>query len=218
MKSEKMEPTFSVVMTVYDNARELEENLPAYLSQDYAPGYEMIIVDESSTDDTDDVLTRFKTSPREGGASRLYTTFLPRPNRLVSRQRMALTLGVKAAKNEWIVFSDIHTAPSPTWLKEIAEYISGSTALMLGYMRKDGDIRLQLFDDINGASTIVGKAERQRANGHKGKFLRYQRGKYDFLTVPAKQGHEALRLYELPIHGFQLFGYRLRTFFYNMTH
>ena len=220
-----MEPTFSVVMTVYDNARELEENLPAYLSQDYAPGYEMIIVDESSSDDTDDVLTRFKANIEPSTLnvpskpiSRLYTTFLPRPNRLVSRQRMALTLGVKAARNKWIVFSDIHTVPSPTWLKEIAEFTTGSTTLILGYQRKNGDIRLQLFDDINSASTIVGKAERQRANGHKGKFLRYLRGKYDFIAVPANQGHDLLRLYEHPIHGIQLFGYRMRTIFYNMSH
>ncbi|MCR5643033.1 MAG: glycosyltransferase [Prevotella sp.] len=213
-----MEPTISVVMTVYDNARELEENLPAYLSQDYAAGYELIVVDESSTDDTDDVLTRFKSTLSEEGPSRLYTTFLPRPNRLVSRQRMALTLGVKAAKNEWIVFSNIHNVPSPTWLKEIAEFAKGSTELIIGYVGKNGDIRLQLFNEISSAGSIIGKAERQRANGHKGKFMRHLRGKYDFMAVPTRLGHDVLRLYELPIRGSQLFRYRVQTILYNMVH
>ena len=245
-----MKPTFSVVMTVYDNARELEENLPAYLGQNYERGYEVIVVDESSTDDTDDVLTRFKaanereqsetnfnSTEREQSRAevkaaneqeqnetninttpRFYTTFLPRPNRRVSRQRMALTLGVKAARNEWIVFTSVHVAPSATWLTELAEFATANTALMLGYIRKNGDIRLQLFDDIDKAHTIVGKAERRRSNGHKGKLLRRLRGKYDFTVVRTSLGHNLLRHYELDIHGNKLLGYRLRTMLYNLFH
>ena len=45
----KNERRFSIIMTVYDQAGELEENLPAFLQQEYEPGYEVIVVDESST-------------------------------------------------------------------------------------------------------------------------------------------------------------------------
>ena len=51
-----MSRCFSIVMTVYDQAHDLEENLPAFLTQEYEPGYEVIVVDESSTDNTEDVL------------------------------------------------------------------------------------------------------------------------------------------------------------------
>jgi len=216
-----MVPSFSVVMTVYDNARELEQNLPAYLGQDYGQGFEVIVVDESSTDDTADVLMRFKTSSgAEGveGAPRLYSTFLPRPNRQVSRQRMALTLGVKAAKKEWVVFADINKVPDSKWLSELAEFTTDDTAMMLGYIRKNGDIRLQLFSDINAANTIVGKAERRKSNGHKGRLLRRLRGKYDFCVVRTSKGHDLLKLYEQDIRGSRLFGYRLRTMAYNLFH
>ena len=37
-------------MTVYDQAYELQENLTAFLTQQYQPGYEVVVVDESSTD------------------------------------------------------------------------------------------------------------------------------------------------------------------------
>ena len=47
---------FSIIITVYDQAHELKENLPAYLTQVYEPGYEVMVVDETSTDDTPDVL------------------------------------------------------------------------------------------------------------------------------------------------------------------
>lgn len=211
--SDKMHPRFSVVMTVFDNAHELEENLPAYLTQEYEPGYEVIIVDESSTDETDDVLTRFKATH-----AHLYTTFLPRPNRRVSRYRMALTLGVKAAKNEWIIFADIRHSPAKTWLSELAEYATSSQAMILGYYKNNGDTRLQLFDDIGLSRDIVSKTERRKANGHRGSLLRYLRGKYDFTVVSANRGHDLLRFYELDLRGGRLMACRLRTLLYNMFH
>ena len=55
-----MKESFSIVMTVYDQASELESNLPAFLTQEYEPGYEVIVVDETSTDNTEDVLKIMK--------------------------------------------------------------------------------------------------------------------------------------------------------------
>ena len=94
-------PRLSVIMTVHDQARELEEHLSVILSQDYAPGYELIVVDESSTDDTEDVLNRMKRN-----CPHLYTTFIPESSHYLSRRKLALTLGVKAAKNEWLIFTE----------------------------------------------------------------------------------------------------------------
>ena len=132
MNSSNNNATFSVIMTVYDEARKLEENLPLFLEQDYETGYEVIVVDESSTDDTVDVLKLQKAK-----YPHLYTTFLPKPNRLVTRQRLALTLGVKATKNEWIIFTGIQTPPpSDQWLKELAEFTAEGTALLLGYINR----------------------------------------------------------------------------------
>ena len=41
-------------MTAYDQAYELKESLPVFLTQQYEPGYEVVVVDESSTDETAD--------------------------------------------------------------------------------------------------------------------------------------------------------------------
>ena len=56
------ERKYSIVMTCYDQATELESNLPAFLTQEYEPGYEVIVVNESSTDQTEDVLKLFKSN------------------------------------------------------------------------------------------------------------------------------------------------------------
>lgn len=215
MNSSNNNVTFSVIMTVYDEARKLEENLPLFLEQDYETGYEVIVVDESSTDDTVDVLKLQKAK-----YPHLYTTFLPKPNRLVTRQRLALTLGVKAAKNEWIIFTDIQTPPpSDQWLKELTEFTVEGTTLLLGYInRKTGDMRLQQFANVDDARLYISKAERKRANGHNGKRLRYIRGKYDFVVVRKEQGHETLRLYERDVRGLRLLGRRIGIFCHNLFH
>lgn len=209
-------PRFSVVLAVSDNSQELEQHLPAFLEQDYEPGYEVVVVDESSTDDTDDVLTRFKNQ-----FAHLYTTFLPKPRLNITRQRLALTIGVKAAKYEWIIFANINTyPPSSDWLKELAGFAEDTnTTMMLGYVHpKNGEMRLQQFSNIEQAQTIIKKAERKRSNGHKGRWLRYMRGKYDFLAVRTSEAHLALRFYEQDIRGIQLLSLRFKTMFHNIFH
>ena len=195
---------FSVIIAVFDNARELEENLPAFLTQTYEPGYEVIVVDESSTDNTEDVLKLFKND-----YPHLYSTFIPKPDRNITRRKLALTIGVKATKNEWVILTDIHAKPpSEEWLKEIAECIDNTTEAMIGYYRKKGT-KIQLFEDISQTRRLIRKAERKRADGHKGKHLKYLRGKYDFIVVKTSKAHDLLKYFEQKVSFRRLLGLRL---------
>jgi len=202
---------YSVIMTVYDNGRKLEENLPAFLTQAYEPGYEVIVVDESSTDQTDDVLKLKKEQ-----YPILYTTFLPKPDRHIVRKKLALTIGVKAAKNEWVIFSDIHSCPKDEeWLKEISEAIDDTTAIVLGYFRKK-DTRLQAFGELEQARRYIRKAERKKADGHRGKYLKYLRGKYDFIVVRRERAHDLLKYFEQDISLRRLLGLRISVMCHNL--
>lgn len=202
---------FSVIMTVCDNGRELEQHLPAFLTQDYEPGYEVIVVDESSADNTDDVLKLQKQHNPQ-----LYTTFLPKPDRKVTRKKLALTIGVKAAKYEWVILSDIMSFPySATWLQEVSEALDDTTEAMIGYFRKE-DIRLQAFEEISQARSIIRKAERKRADGHRGKYLKYLRGKYDFIVVRKDKAHDLLKYFEQKIGAGRLLGLRISVMCHNL--
>ena len=186
---------FSVIMTVYDNGKDLEENLPAYLSQQYEPGYEVIVVDESSTDNTDDILKLLKQQ-----YPHLYTTFLPKPDIHRIRKRLA----------------DINVFPQDeTWLQTIADNINGTSGIMLARYKK-GDLVMRTFEDIEAVSNYIIKGERLQADGHKGTRLRKLRGKYDFIVVRADEAHELLKLFEQHIGFSRLLGLRLSILFRNL--
>ena len=198
-------------MTVFDNGSDLEQHLPAFMTQVYEPGYEVIVVDESSTDQTDDVLKLMKQQ-----YPHLYSTFLPKPDIHVVRKRLALTIGVKASKNEWIIFSDINAFPQDdNWLQTIADNLGDTTGIMLGRYKK-GELTTRLFEDIEAVSDYIVKGERQRADGHKGSRLRKLRGKYDFVVVRADEAHELLKYFEQPIGFGRLLGLRTRIMFRNL--
>lgn len=202
---------FSVIMTVFDNGSDLEQHLPAFMTQAYEPGYEVIVVDESSTDHTDDVLKLMKQQ-----YPHLYTTFLPKPDIHITRKRLALTIGVKASKNEWIIFSDINAFPrEETWLQTIASNLENTSGILLGHYKK-GELKMHLFEDIEAVSDYIVKGERQRADGHKGTHLRKLRGKYDFVVVRANEAHELLKHFEQPIGLGRLLGLRMRILFRNL--
>ena len=206
MTNDNTRPSFSIVITIKNDAQLLSENLPAFLHQEYEGDYEVIVVDKSSEDNTADVLDQLKTQ-------------FPKYQFQSNRQRLALTIGVKAAKHHWVVFADINTVPSPQWLQELSESTGAYSDLLLGYyQKKSGNILLQTFDEVSKASTVVSITERGHANGHQGKLLRHLRGKYDFMIVRAEKAHDALRLFDCDIKGFNLLTKRIKSTFYNMFH
>lgn len=214
MKMSKDKRGFSIIMNVYDQAPELEANLPQFLTQDYEPGFEVIVVNEMSTDNTDDVLKLLKQD-----YPNLYTTFLPKPNRLAIHKKHALNIGAKAAKNEWLIFASINKVPAANdILTAINEVLDDDAALTLGYIDKKG-IRLQPFYTIDEASGHIRKTERKLQNvKHRNTRTNYMWGRYDFIIIPKSNLLELLKFYEHVIHKGELLGIRLGILWHNLIH
>jgi glycosyltransferase involved in cell wall biosynthesis len=205
------ERKFSFVMTCYDQAQELEANLPAFLTQEYEPGYEVIVVDESSTDETEDVLKLFKNDYKH-----LYTTFLPKPNIPLFRKKFAFNIGTKASKNEWIIFTNIsNRLVANDILKAVNDNLSSDAQLTLGYHLPKG-IRLQPFATIDEAESLILKGERRLTKIRERKHLKYTWGRYDFIIIHKDNVVELLKYYEQRVSASRLLGIRLGIFFGNL--
>lgn len=202
---------FSIIITVYDQADYIEACLPALLSQDYGEDYEVIVVDESSNDETQDVLKQLKDN-----YPRLYTTFLPKTPISKTRKKFAYYLGVKAAKYEWVIFIKIGKKPLESdVLSSVAGAFDSSSPLTLGYFGKKG-IRLQSFASVDEARTHIGKAERFLRRVHDHKRLHYRFGRYDFIITKKEKAYDLLQYFEQTISWPKLMLMRTKIFFTNL--
>ena len=123
-------PGISVIVTSKNKSFELEKNLPYFLNQNY-PLYEVIVVNSGSTDDTDVVL-----KSAEQKYSRLYHTFIPAGADEVNEKKLAITLGVKAAKYDIVLFSESYCGPSSTnWIREFGKEFTKGKDILLGYSK-----------------------------------------------------------------------------------
>ncbi|MBQ6033078.1 MAG: glycosyltransferase, partial [Prevotella sp.] len=126
-------PPLSVIITPHDNARDLEQNLPLILEQDYPAAYEVIVVVSKGEDDTDDVLKRLQSKYQH-----LYVTFIPDSSRYMSRKKLAVTLGVKAAHHAWICMTEPTSQPSSkNWLRRMAQGCTEENDMVVGYTNYD---------------------------------------------------------------------------------
>lgn len=120
----------SVILCARNEADNLRKILPAILEQDY-PLFEVIVINDGSTDETEDVLGMF-----EEKYPHLYHSFTPNTARYISHKKLALTLGIKASKYDWLVFTETNCMPaSNQWLRMMARNFTPNTEIVLGYSR-----------------------------------------------------------------------------------
>ncbi|WP_455587262.1 glycosyltransferase [Bacteroides sp.] len=121
-------PPLSVVICARNESENLKRFLPAILEQDY-PEFEVIVINDGSTDESETVLSAF-----EEKYPHLYHSFTPDSARYISRKKLALTLGIKASKHDWLVFTEANCQPaSNQWLRLMARNFTPHTQIVLGY-------------------------------------------------------------------------------------
>lgn len=117
----------SVVICSRNNRPFLEENLEVVLTQDH-PKFEVIVVNDGSTDGTIDFLDNLKTK-----YTHLNVLHLDIDERYHRGKKFAQTIGIKAAKNDQLVFTDADCKPaSNQWLREMARHFSPEKQIVLG--------------------------------------------------------------------------------------
>ena len=129
-------PRITVLVLANNNAQALDANLSIILTQDYAPGYEVIVVGEKGDLPTEAVVEQY------AHRGHLYATYIPHRSLFMSKSKLAVALGVKAAHNEWIVMVNAECRPqSDVWLKTLASRMDSEANLVMGYSNYDSEAR-----------------------------------------------------------------------------
>lgn len=124
----KEQPPVSVVICAKNESENLAMFLPLVLEQNY-PEYEVIVVNDGSTDETELLLKKLRER-----YPHLYCTYMPEKTEIISRKKLALTIGIKAAKNELLLLTDADCRPfSPFWIAEMVRSFTPNTEFVLGY-------------------------------------------------------------------------------------
>ena len=131
-KSIDENPTPNIPISVVICARDEEENLlsflPSVLEQDY-PNFEVIVVNDCSSDNSEFTLEFLQKKYLN-----LRVTTIKQDEKFTHNKKLALTVGIKAAKNDWLVLTDADCKPdSKKWLATMASKFSENTSIVLGY-------------------------------------------------------------------------------------
>ncbi len=120
----------SVIICAKNEAPNLEAFIPQICQQDY-PNFEVIVVNDCSSDDSEMVLALLKTKFKN-----LYYTNIPPSKQHYQGKKLAITLGIKAANHEHLVFTDADCYPSSDqWLKEISSQFTDDKQIIIGHGR-----------------------------------------------------------------------------------
>ena len=178
------QPPVSILITAHDNLAELERNLPMFLRQQYAADYQVIVVCQSTDGETQDFLKRTAAENPH-----LYYTYIPESSRYMSRKKLQITLGVKAAKHEWIILTEPNCRPSnDKWLQSMVRQCQDPNHLVLGYVALDEETKsVRRFDSIRKAYYVLRRA--QQTYGYRSHMPNVAFRKSDFMKEQGYQGN-----------------------------
>ena len=149
----------SVIICARNEAENLSRFLPSVLEQDY-PDYEVVVVNDCSEDNSYDILgSLMQKYPH------LRISTVNKDPKFTHSKKMAQFIGIKAAKNELLIFTDADCQPvSANWLTIMASRFSEDTDFVLGYggyLRGDGLLNRYIrFDTMTIALQYMGMAIR----------------------------------------------------------
>lgn len=115
------------MVCAHDEESNLRILVPLLLQQDYAL-FEIILVEDRCNDGTYDYLLALTAAEPKVKMVRVVV----KPDH-VNGKKFAITLGVKAAKYDWVLLTDADCRPGRQWLKVMAQAMVEPTQIVLGY-------------------------------------------------------------------------------------
>lgn len=127
-------PPVSVIVYADSDAAGLSRMLPMVLAQDYPAPFEVIVINDGKDEATADFVSRLQLDHRN-----LYISFVPGDTRNLSRKKLALTIGIKAARHDVLLLTCADAViPSSRWMSLMARHFRASSVdVVIGYAAPD---------------------------------------------------------------------------------
>ena len=133
-------PPVSVIVCAHDEEENLKELIPKLLSQRY-PAFEVIIVNDRSNDGTYDYLLQ---ATRVHPFLRMVQVDRVPPH--ANGKKFGITLGIKAAAHEWLLFTDADCRPADNeWIMGMSRHFGDKVRIVTGvspYQKEAGFLNL----------------------------------------------------------------------------
>ena len=147
----------SVIICARNEAENLSKFLPSVLEQDY-PSYEVIVVNDCSEDSSDDVLGQLLLK-----YPHLKISNVNKDPKFTHSKKFAQFIGIKAAKNDILLFTDADCRPdSDKWLEGMTSHFDDGISFVLGYggyIREKGLLNKYIrYDSFTIAMQYLGMA------------------------------------------------------------
>ncbi len=119
----------SVIICARNEVANLKNNLPGVLTQEYTATHEVIVVNDTSTDESKYLLEDYQNTFRH-----LQVLEVTRDAQSVPGKKFPLSIGIKSARHDIIALTDADCVPaSENWLKKLQEGYKHDTEIVLGY-------------------------------------------------------------------------------------
>lgn len=173
-------PSASVVVYTRGDGQNLRTLLPQILNQDYPAPMEVVVVNDTANDATAEIVAHL-----ERQYPNLYMTFLPERSRNLSRRKLSITLGIKAARYDVVLLTRGNCrVESDQWMRRMLGHLTNPRkevvigfALPWGDDEPDHDIKLRrrAFDDQWAAARYLSAALHHKPYMADGYNLAYRR-------------------------------------------
>lgn len=118
----------SVLVCAKNEAKNLKQFLPSILNQSYKD-FEIVLINDASIDDTLEIMEAFAEKH-----DNIKIVNVKNIEAFWANKKYALTLGIKAAKHDHLLFTDADCQPvSNHWISEMASHFSNENTIVLGY-------------------------------------------------------------------------------------
>ena len=130
-KAQKSNPkriSVSVIVCAKNEGENVAKYIPLLAEQDY-PDFEIILIDDASSDNTLDIFEEF-----EKQYSNIRLVKVKNNEAFWGNKKYALTLGIKASKIDYLLFTDADCYPTSTnWIAEMSSHFTMQKTIVLGY-------------------------------------------------------------------------------------